>query len=128
MSISIDRIDHLVLTVSDVQKTVDFYRSVLGMQDETFGEGRKALVFGNFKFNLHPKGQEIVPHAHIPTPGSIDICLISTTPILEVVKKLNQMKIRIEEGPVNRTGARGKITSVYFRDPDQNLIEVSNYR
>lgn len=123
----IDRIDHLVLTVDSIDTTIQFYESVLGMRIETFGEGRKALSFGRQKFNLHQKGKEFLPKAIHPTPGAIDICLISTTPLDEVVRHLKSMNVEIEEGPVQRTGATGPIKSVYFRDPDMNLIEISNY-
>ena len=125
--IRIKNIDHVVLTVRSIQKTVAFYRSVLGMEEETFGNGRKALKFGSQKFNLHEVGKEFEPKASKPTPGSIDICLIADTPIDKVVGHLKQVGVVIEEGIVPRTGACGPISSVYFRDPDQNLIEISNY-
>ncbi|MDQ3716341.1 MAG: VOC family protein [Actinomycetota bacterium] len=123
----IDRIDHLVLTVADVDQTVAFYTRVLGMQPVTFGAGRRALSFGRHKLNLHQVGHEFEPKAHRPTPGSIDLCLITTTAIDHVMTRLNACKVALEEGPVVRTGATGPITSVYFRDPDNNLIEVSTY-
>ena len=97
------------------------------MDEITFGQGRKALGFGNQKLNLHQKGKEFEPKAANPTPGSIDICLITDTPISSVIAQLKSLAVKIEEGPVQRTGAQGPITSVYFRDPDRNLIEVSNY-
>jgi len=97
------------------------------MEETTFGQGRKALSFGNQKFNLHQKGNEFEPKAANPTPGSIDICLVTDTPISSVITHLKNLEVKIEEGPVERTGAQGPITSVYFRDPDRNLIEVSNY-
>ena len=125
--IEIGRLDHLVLTVADIGRTCDFYRDVLGMSVETFGAGRTALKFGAQKFNLHQAGHEFEPKAARPTPGSADICLIATTPLDSVVAHLDAKGVAIEEGPVSRTGATGPITSVYFRDPDQNLIEVSNY-
>lgn len=97
------------------------------MDEITFGQGRKALGFGNQKLNLHQKGKEFEPKAANPTPGSIDICLITNTPISSVMAHLKSLGVKIEEGPVQRTGAQGPIISVYFRDPDRNLIEVSNY-
>ena len=125
--ISIDRIDHLVLTVKDVDKTVDFYTKILNMKTITFGNGRKALQFGNQKLNLHEYGKEFLPKAEVPVPGSIDICLVTKTSLNDVINHLKENKVVIEEGPVERTGAIGKIMSVYFRDCDGNLIEVSNY-
>jgi catechol 2,3-dioxygenase-like lactoylglutathione lyase family enzyme len=127
MQIMIDRLDHIVLTVADIHKTVQFYTTVLGMKEVSFGEGRKALTFGKQKFNLHQKGNEFEPKANTPTPGAIDLCLISVTPISEVVTLLETSGVTIEDGPIQRTGATGKILSVYFRDPDLNLIEISNY-
>lgn len=124
---NIDRLDHLVLTVADIDATVDFYTRVLGFAVVAFGEGRKALTFGRQKFNLHQRGKEFEPKARTPTPGSADLCLIATTPLDEVVSELRALGIPIEEGPIDRTGATGPIRSVYLRDPDANLIEVSNY-
>ena len=124
----LSRLDHLVLTVKDIQSTLKFYTTVLGMKEITFGEaGRKALLFGNQKFNLHEKGKEFEPKAAYPTPGAIDVCLVTETPIQQVIAHLRQCRVSIEEGPVIRTGAQGTIISVYFRDPDGNLIEVCNY-
>ncbi|MCB1961515.1 MAG: VOC family protein [Rhodocyclaceae bacterium] len=122
----ISRVDHLVLTVKSIPVTCAFYERVLGMTPVSFGEGRKALTFGAQKFNLHQVGQEFEPKAHRPTPGAIDICLITDTPIATVVEELKNAGVEITEGPVRRTGATGPILSVYFRDPDGNLIEVSN--
>jgi len=122
----IDHIDHLVLTVADIEKTVDFYTRVLGMQLVTFGEGRKALAFGNQKINLHQAGREFEPKAERPTPGSADLCFIVATPLDRVIAHLETQGVSIVEGPVQRTGATGPIRSVYLRDPDQNLIELSN--
>ena len=122
-----DRIDHLVLTVRNIETTCAFYSNVLGMEVVTFENGRKALSFGSQKINLHEAGKEFEPKASRPTPGSADLCFTTTTPIDEVVKRLELSKTRILEGPVKRTGALGQMTSVYFRDPDLNLIEVSNY-
>ena len=124
---TIDGLDHLVLTVADIDRTVDFYTRVLGMRAVTFGAGRRALHFGDNKINLHQAGREFEPKAARPTPGSDDLCLVSTTPIDAVVRHLEQAGVVIEEGPVPRTGARGPMTSVYFRDPDDNLIEVATY-
>lgn len=127
MSLSIDRIDHIVLTVTDIEQTIWFYCDVLGMEEVEFAEDRIALKFGNQKINLHPLESDISPRAGRPTAGSVDICLISQTSIDEVMAMLEKHGIDIEEGPVTRTGATGKIISVYCRDPDGNLIEISNY-
>lgn len=123
----IDRLDHLVLTVADLDATVDFYTSILGMKAVTFGAGRKALTFGRSKINLHQAGHEFEPKASRPTPGSADLCLIADSSLDQVIEDLAAHNVPIEEGPVGRTGATGPIRSVYFRDPDQNLIEVSTY-
>ena len=123
----INRLDHLVLTVTDLQRTCDFYQQILGMEVITFGNGRKALTFGNQKINLHEKGNEFEPKAQFPVPGSADLCFIADTPVEDVYRELEEQHIIIIEGIVDRTGATGKIRSVYFRDPDNNLIEVSNY-
>ena len=123
----IDRLDHLVLTVRDIAATCEFYSNVLGMEVVTFGAGRKALAFGQQKFNLHEAGREFEPKADAPTPGSADLCLIAHGPLSGIIDHLRGCGVPILEGPVQRTGALGPITSVYFRDPDQNLIEVSTY-
>jgi catechol 2,3-dioxygenase-like lactoylglutathione lyase family enzyme len=123
----IDRLDHLVLTVRDIESTVDFYEQVLGMSEIRFGEGRRALAFGHQKINLHPAHAPLAPHASQPTPGSADLCLITRTPLAGVLEHLERCGVSVEQGPVPRTGALGPIESVYFRDPDGNLIEVSNY-
>jgi len=123
----INRLDHLVLTVADIDVTVEFYTCVLGMEVVTFREGRKALTFGSSKINLHQVGHEFEPKALRPTAGSADICLIVDEPIDEVMAELAAHGIPVEEGPVGRTGATGEIVSCYVRDPDQNLIELSNY-
>ena len=123
----IDRLDHLVLTVADIEATLDFYSRVLGMEPLQFGEDRTALAFGRSKINLHQAGREFEPKALRPVPGSADLCLITTDPLPQVIAELTAHDVPIEEGPVQRTGATGPILSVYFRDPDQNLIEVSNY-
>ncbi|MDV7437025.1 VOC family protein [Acinetobacter baumannii] len=122
----ISHLDHLVLTVSNIETTCHFYQTVLGFEVITFKGNRKALKFGNQKINLHQQGNEFEPKALQPTPGSADLCFISDTPISEVVAHLNQVNIQIEEGPIERTGAMHPILSVYIRDPDQNLIEISN--
>jgi len=125
-TMQIDHLDHLVLTVADIETSVDFYTRVLGMQAVTFGEGREALAFGNQKINLHQAGREFEPKADRPTPGSADLCFIVATPLAEVIAHLQAQQVAIIEGPVQRTGATGPIRSVYLRDPDQNLIELSN--
>ncbi len=124
--ITLDRLDHLVLTVRDLEATCAFYETVLGMRRESFGQGRTALHFGRQKINLHQAGREFEPKARKPTPGSADLCFLAATPIAEIVAHLEACDVAIEEGPVARTGAQGPITSVYFRDPDGNLIEVAN--
>jgi catechol 2,3-dioxygenase-like lactoylglutathione lyase family enzyme len=123
----IDRLDHLVLTVRDVEMTCAFYSRVMNMHPVTFAGGRRALSFGRQKINLHPADAPIVPHASRPTPGSADLCFVTVTPIAEVLARLQALGVAVEEGPVRRTGATGAITSVYFRDPDDNLIEVAEY-
>ncbi|AWS47103.1 VOC family protein [Streptosporangium sp. 'caverna'] len=124
----IDHLDHLVLTVADIEATVEFYTRVLGMRAVTFGEGRRALAFGNSKINLHEAGRELALKAARPTPGSADLCLIADDPLDAVIAELTEHGVEIEEGPVTRAGATGTILSVYLRDPDDNLIEISNYR
>lgn len=120
-------LDHLVLTVRSIETTCAFYASVLGMEVVTFGEGRKALTIGSQKINLHEQGKEFEPKAAQPTPGSADLCFITDAPLSEIIEHLNSLGVAILEGPVGRTGAVGPIRSVYFRDPDANLIEVSVY-
>lgn len=127
MPIRINRLDHFVLTVASIEAACDFYSSVLGMEVRTFAEGRKALHFGTSKINLHQSGHEFDPKADKPTPGSADVCLIAATPLEQVIAHLRECSVAIIEGPVKRTGATGTLHSVYFRDPDGNLIEVSNY-
>lgn len=126
MAFTLEQLDHLVLTVANIHATTDFYTEALGMDIVTFN-GRTALKFGEQKINLHLRGHEFQPHACRPTAGSADLCFITLTPIEEVLEYLNLLKVHIEEGPVERTGAVGKLMSVYIRDPDQNLIEISNY-
>lgn len=123
----IERLDHLVLTVADIEATCRFYERVLGMEPITFGDNRRALRFGLHKINLHAVGREAEPKAERPTPGSGDLCLITLTPIADVMRHLQACNVPILLGPVTRSGALGPITSVYFRDPDANLLEVSNY-
>lgn len=123
----IDRIDHIVMTVRSIDATCSFYERVLGMKRVTFAGGRYALTFGRQKINLHEAGREFEPKAHVAAPGTLDICLITTTPLADVTEHLARCDVAIIEGPVSKTGATGPIHSVYFRDPDQNLIEVSNY-
>ena len=127
MAIAIDRIDHLVLTVQDVERTLEFYQRVLGMEPITFAGGRRGLAFGRQKLNLHQAGREYEPKALKPAPGAIDLCLIASSPLEEVIEELKEAGVTIIEGPVAKTGALGPMMSVYFRDPDGNLIEVSNY-
>lgn len=126
----IDHLDHLVLTTANESDCIDFYTRVLGMQLESFSAGepaveRKAFKFGNQKINLHIKGKEFEPKADLPTPGSLDLCFIADRPLIEVIAQLKKEQWPIIEGPVIRMGAIAKINSVYLRDPDQNLIEIS---
>ena len=123
----VDRIDHLVLTVRDIEATCDFYTRVLGMQVVIFGGGRKALQFGEQKINLHELGKEFEPKAMKPTTGSGDMCFITQVPLNEVIEHMRLQGVEIVEGPVKRTGAVGPIESVYVRDPDGNLVEVGRY-
>ena len=124
---NIKAIDHIVLTVKDINATCAFYEQVLGMSVTTFGAGRKALSFGEQKINLHQYRKEFEPKAKKPTPGSGDLCFVTAVPVSRVIEHLRANGVEILEGPVPRTGAVGAISSVYFRDPDGNLIEVSNY-
>src|SRR5947207_3031266 len=114
----IDRIDHIVLTVHDLARTRDFYSKVLGMEVVTFGEGRTALAFGRQKLNLHVHGREFEPKALEPTPGSIDLCFITETPLEEVIAQVKKHDVKIVQGPVPKTGATGPMSSIYVRDPD----------
>ena len=125
--IKIDRMDHVVLTVRSITETCSFYERTLGIEIVMFGDNRCALAFGDQKINLHEAGREFEPKADRPTPGSADICFISSTPMSKVLAHLQRLGVPIEQGPVQRTGALGAIQSVYIRDPDANLIEVSNY-
>lgn len=124
---NIDRIDHLVLTVRDIEATCAFYTRVLGMEAVTFGGGRRALQFGRQKINLHQAGKEFEPKAQLPMPGSADFCLITQVPLDQVVAHLQACNVPIVEGPAPKTGAMGAMISVYLRDPDGNLVEISNY-
>jgi catechol 2,3-dioxygenase-like lactoylglutathione lyase family enzyme len=126
MAFTLEQLDHIVLTVANIHATADFYTEVLGMDIVTF-EGRTALRFGDQKINLHQRGHEFQPRAAQPTPGSADLCFITLTPMDEVVNYLTELKVHVEVGPVERTGAVGKLMSIYIRDPDKNLIEISNY-
>ncbi|MEL7363243.1 MAG: VOC family protein [Bacteroidota bacterium] len=122
----IDSLDHLVLTVRDLDATIAFYTEALGMEVVTFGGGRRALHFGSQKINLHLAGREFEPKADAPTPGSADLCFLTRVPVEEVAAQLTRLGIAVVEGPVNRTGATGPIRSVYVRDPDDNLVEIAN--
>ena len=123
----IDRLDHFVLTVQSIETTCEFYSRVLGMQVVTFSSGRRALQVGKQKINLHEVGREFEPKALKPTPGSADFCLITEVPLEEVIHHLQACGVQIIEGPVNKTGAIGLLLSVYIRDPDGNLVEISSY-
>ena len=121
----IDHLDHIVLTTARTEQCIDFYTRVLGMQFERFGAGRMALKFGGQKINLHEKGKEFEPKAAVALPGTLDICLIAAVPLAEVIARLKAARVPIVEGPVMKTGACYLIRSVYVRDPDGNLIEIS---
>jgi catechol 2,3-dioxygenase-like lactoylglutathione lyase family enzyme len=129
----IDRLDHLVLTTACPEACIDFYTRVLGMTVERFGvsealpQGRLALRFGRQKINVHVKGAEFAPRAHLPVPGALDLCFIVERPLDEVISRLGALGVPVIEGPGPRTGATGPIRSIYLRDPDLNLIELSEY-
>lgn len=123
----ISNLDHLVLTVGDITESCHFYSHVLGLEIITFGDERKALLVGEQKINLHQAGQELSPCAKKPTPGSADLCFISPQTIDEIYARLAACDVPIELGPVPRTGVLGTMTSLYFRDPDGNLVEISHY-
>lgn len=127
VTMRINRLDHIVLTVNNIEHTCAFYTKVLGTKVVKFADNRTALTFGKQKINLHRAGHEFEPKALRPTPGSADICVIAETPLAEVIQHLHACGVEIIEGPVAKTGALGPIESVYIRDPDNNLIEISNY-
>ena len=122
----VSHLDHLVLTVANLDKTIDFYTRVIGMSVVTFGQNRKALVYGSQKINLHELGKEFEPKARQVQAGSADLCFIAAIPLPQVIEHLQVQQVEILEGPVERTGAVGKILSVYIRDPDGNLLEIAN--
>ncbi|MGA8157482.1 MAG: VOC family protein [Rhodoplanes sp.] len=123
----LETIDHLVLTVASIEESLKFYTRCLGMTEITFGPGRKALAFGRHKINLHQRGHEFLPNARNTTPGSADICFVASVPLEQALLRLRENGVAIEEGPVERSGAMGRIRSVYLRDPDGNLLEISEY-
>ena len=123
----IDHIDHIVLTTRDKEGCIRFYTEVLGMKLEKFAQNRLALRFGNQKINLHEWGREFEPRAHVAVPGSLDLCFIASVGLDAVIEKLRKNNIPIIEGPVAKTGAAGPMRSVYVRDPDLNLVEISVY-
>ncbi len=124
---NVSRLDHLVLTVRNIDSTVSFYVKVLGMEKQVFGDGRVALKFGSQKINLHEAGKELEPRAHNPLPGSADLCFITEMDLESAMEHVGRCGVEIVEGPVSRTGANGPVVSFYLRDPDMNLIEISNY-
>lgn len=123
----IESLDHLVLTVKSIPNTCDFYTRILGMEVTRFGKNRTALRFGKQKINLQEQGKESTHVASRPTPGSADLCFVTATLVPDIVRHLSDCGVAVEEGPVPRDGALGAMQSVYFRDPDLNLIEVSRY-
>jgi catechol 2,3-dioxygenase-like lactoylglutathione lyase family enzyme len=123
----ISHLDHLVLTVTNIETTADFYQRTLGLEKQIFGEGRIALKFGRQKINLHQAGKEFEPKAQMPMSGSADLCFVTETPLPAAMQHVRNCGVEILEGPVARTGASGPMTSFYFRDPDLNLIEVCSY-
>ncbi len=126
--ITLDRLDHLVLTVRDVEASCRFYQAALGMRRESFGAGRVALHFGRQKINLHPYPSPVEIVAQDPRPGTADLCFVTETPIEAAAAHLESLGIEIEMGPIERTGAQGTLESIYCRDPDGNLIEIANYK
>jgi len=123
----IERLDHLVLTVADIEHTCQFYQQALGLKVVTFAGHRKALAFGRQKINLHQLAKEFEPRAFRPTAGSADFCFITATPLETVIQELRASNVAIEMGPVDRNGALGPMRSIYIRDPDRNLVEIANY-
>lgn len=123
----LETIDHLVLTVASIEESLKFYTRCLGMTEVTFGPGRKALAFGHHKINLHQRGHEFLPNARNAMLGSADLCFVASVPLEQAILRLRENGVAIEEGPVERTGAMGRIRSVYVRDPDGNLLEISEY-
>ena len=126
MSLTITHLDHLVLTVRDIDRTCAFYETALGMERRSFGDGRVALHFGGQKINLHAADNPIDPNVRHATPGSADLCFITATPIAQVVRHLAELGIAVITGPGERAGARGRLMSVYVYDPDENLVEIAN--
>lgn len=124
----IDHIDHIVLTTRDLDGCIRFYTEILGMKLERFSEHRLALKFGTQKINLHEWGREFTPRAHVAAPGTLDLCFIAAVSLEDVIEKLKKNNIPLLEGPVAKTGAQGKMQSVYVRDPDLNLVEISVYK
>jgi catechol 2,3-dioxygenase-like lactoylglutathione lyase family enzyme len=122
----ITELDHFVLTVKNIQESIQFYTTVLGMEQVSFADGRQALGFGNQKINLHQLGDEVEPHAIKPTPGSTDLCFITDIPLEKVIDHMQSCGVIIIAGPIERTGAEGALYSIYIRDPDDNLIEIAN--
>ena len=126
----IDHIDHIVLTTRDLKECLRFYTEILGMKLEEFQtptEKRLALKFGQQKINVHEWGKEFEPRAHVAAPGTLDLCLIASVPLEKVIQKLKENKVPVLEGPVKKTGAKGPMQSLYVRDPDLNLVEISVY-
>jgi catechol 2,3-dioxygenase-like lactoylglutathione lyase family enzyme len=123
----IDHIDHIVLTTRDLDGCIRFYSEVLGMKLGKFAQGRLALKFGKQKINLHEWGKEFEPRAHVAAPGTLDLCFIASVSLEKIIQRLGERKIPILEGPVKKTGAMGPMMSVYVRDPDLNLVEISVY-
>ena len=122
----VSKLDHFIITANNLEKTIDFYSRVLGMELQTFSDGRKALIFGDHKINLHEAGKEFKPHAQNPLPGSADLCFITRTPMQQVISHLTTCNVSIIEGPLEKSGASGPLFSIYIRDPDNNLIEIAN--
>jgi len=120
------KLDHFIITVNNPEKTIDFYSRVLGMELQTFSDGRKALIFGDQKINLHEAGKEFEPHAQNPLPGSADLCFITRTPMQQVISHLTTCNVPIIAGPIEKTGVNSPLLSIYIHDPDNNLIEIAN--